>query len=93
MCSEKTIIYLKAYISIEKKKKKTKTLPISAICSRLFCQIQMAFALTRHGDNVWASLVAQLIKESACNVGEQGWEDPLEKGTVTYSSILAWRIL
>ena len=21
-----------------------------------------------------------------------GWEDPLEKGTVTYSSILAWRI-
>ena len=22
-----------------------------------------------------------------------GWEDPLEKGTATYSSILAWRIL
>ena len=21
-----------------------------------------------------------------------GWEDPLEKGTVTHSSILAWRI-
>ena len=21
-----------------------------------------------------------------------GWEDPLEKGTATYSSILAWRI-
>jgi len=42
----------------------------------------MAFALTKHGDNVWASLVAQLIKENACNVGELGWEDPLEKGTV-----------
>ena len=22
-----------------------------------------------------------------------GWEDPLEEGTVTYSNILAWRIL
>ena len=32
-------------------------------------------------------------KESACNVGDLGWEDPLEKGTATHSSILAWRIL
>ena len=35
-------------------------------------------------------------KESACNVGTWvqflGWEDPLEKGKATYSSILAWRI-
>ena len=36
-------------------------------------------------------------KESSCNVGEThvqspGWEDPLEKETATYSSILAWRI-
>ena len=23
----------------------------------------------------------------------QGWEDPLEKGMATHSSILAWRIL
>ena len=29
-------------------------------------------------------------KESTCNVGDQGWEDPLEKGTATHSSILAW---
>ena len=32
-------------------------------------------------------------KESACNVGDLGlslgWENPLEKGMVTYSSILA----
>ena len=32
-------------------------------------------------------------KESACNVGDLGlilgWEDPLEKGKATYSSILA----
>ena len=35
-------------------------------------------------------------KESACNVGDWvqslGWEDPLEKGMATHSSILAWRI-
>ena len=36
-------------------------------------------------------------KESTCNVGETwvrslGWEEPLEKGKATRSSILAWRI-
>ena len=35
-------------------------------------------------------------KESACNVGDRvpslSREDPLEKGMVTHSSILAWRI-
>ena len=35
-------------------------------------------------------------KESACNaetwVRSLGWEDPLEKGKATHSSILAWRI-
>ena len=35
-------------------------------------------------------------KESPCNAGDLvrslGWEDPLEKGIVTHSSILAWRI-
>ena len=41
----------------------------------------------------WASQVAQ---PATCNVGDlgstPGWEDPLEKETATYSSILAWRI-
>ena len=36
-------------------------------------------------------------KESVCNAEElvqsMGWEDPLEKGMATHSSILAWRIL
>ena len=32
-------------------------------------------------------------KESACNAGDLGWEDPLEEGMATHSSILAWRIL
>ena len=35
-------------------------------------------------------------KESACSVGglvwSLGWEDPLEKGIATHTSILAWRI-
>ena len=35
-------------------------------------------------------------KESVCNAGDLGltlgWEDPLEKGRATNSSILAWRI-
>ena len=31
-------------------------------------------------------------KESTCNTGDLGWEDPLQKGTATHSSILAWRI-
>ena len=32
-------------------------------------------------------------KESACNAGDLGQEDPLEKEMATHSSILAWRIL
>ena len=31
-------------------------------------------------------------KASACNAGDPGWEDPLEKEMATHSSILAWRI-
>ena len=45
---------------------------------------------------VWASLVAQLVKNppvmQVAWVQSLGWEDPLEKGTATHSSILAWRI-
>ena len=44
----------------------------------------------------WASLVAQLVKNLPTMqetwVRSLGWEDPLEKGTATHSSILAWRI-
>ena len=43
-----------------------------------------------------ASLVAQLVKNLPAMqetwVPSLGWEDPLEKGTATHSSILAWRI-
>ena len=44
----------------------------------------------------WASLVAQLVKNPPAMketwVRSLGWEDPLEKGTATHCSILAWRI-
>ena len=43
-----------------------------------------------------ASLVAQLVKNppvmQETRVQSLGWEDPLEKGKGTHSSILAWRI-
>ena len=43
-----------------------------------------------------ASLVAQLLKNLPAVwetwVRSLGWEDPLEKGKATHSSILAWRI-
>ena len=42
-----------------------------------------------------ASLVAQLVKNLPAMhetwVRSLGWEDPLEKGTATHPSILAWR--
>ena len=45
---------------------------------------------------MWISLVAQMIKNlpavQETRVRSLGWEDPLEKGMATHSSILAWRI-
>ena len=42
-----------------------------------------------------ASLVAQLVKNLPATrenwVRSLGWEDPLEQGMTTHSSILAWR--
>ena len=43
-----------------------------------------------------ASLVAQLVKNLSTMpetwVRSLDWEDPLEKGKATHSSILAWRV-
>ena len=43
----------------------------------------------------WASLVAQTVKNPPTIwetwVQALGWEDPLEEGMATHSSILAWR--
>ena len=44
----------------------------------------------------WVSVVAQLVKNLPAMwetwVRSLGGEDPLEKGTATHSSVLAWRI-
>ena len=44
----------------------------------------------------WASLVAQTVKNCPAMretwVQLLGWEDPLEEGMATHSSVLAWRI-
>ena len=44
----------------------------------------------------WASLVAQMVKNPPAMretwVQSLGWEDPLEMGKASHSSILAWRI-
>ena len=56
-----------------------------------------------HGEGIgyplqysWASLVTQMVKNSSVMwetwVRSLGWEDPLEEGMATQSSILAWRI-
>ena len=48
----------------------------------------------------WASQVALVVKNLSANTGRYketwvwslGWENPLEKGTATHSSVLAWKI-
>ena len=44
----------------------------------------------------WASLVAQRLKHLPAKqetwVRYLGWEDPLEEGMATHSSIFTWRI-
>ena len=44
----------------------------------------------------WAPLVAQIVKNLPAVweiwIQSLGWEDPLEEGMATHSSILAWRI-
>ena len=44
----------------------------------------------------WASLVAQMVKNPPATqetwIQFLDWEDPLEEGKTTHSSILAWRM-
>ena len=78
--------------------------PLSLLCSlgRFSETLSLGFLtcgreviIYLHG-GLWASLVAQTVKnlpviQETC-VQSLGQEDPLEKGTATHSSILAWRI-
>ena len=65
-------------------------------CSLLQCIYTYVKAFVNIYLALWASLVAQMVKNPLVMqeawVRSLGWEDSLEKGTATHSSILAWRI-
>ena len=44
------------------------------------------------GDSLVAQTVNNLPATQETQIQSLGWEDPLEKGLATHSSILAWRI-
>ena len=56
----------------------------------------MHTAVFKMDNLMYASLVAQLVNNLPAMwetwVQSLGWEDPLEEGMATHSSILAWRI-
>ena len=53
-------------------------------------------SMDRGPDELQSSLAAQTVKTLLATwetcVRFLGWEDPLEKETATYSSLLAWRV-
>ena len=59
----------------------------------MVCILLFAFLTLELG--LWASLIAQLVKNPPAVwetwVQSLDWEDPLEKGKANHSSILAWR--
>ena len=65
--------------------------------SSTFCQLQIGACQGHLHLPLWrlASLVAQTVKNLPAMQGtwvrSLGWEDPLEKGMATHSSILVWR--
>ena len=70
---------------------------ISHLPVTLLSPLWVSIFLSYDGSSyLWASLVAQMVKNLPLVwetwVHSLGWEDPLEKGTATYSSNFAWRI-
>ena len=76
---------------------------IHLMCLYIKCKLKQTSSLKNNDESKkkkkrnWASLVAQMVKSLPPAMRETwfwflGWEDPLEKGMATYSSILAWRI-
>ena len=82
-------------------------MPHSSVCKESACNAEDASLIPELGRSSgeekgyplqysWASFVAQLVKNTSAMqeiwVRSLDWEDPLEKGKPTHSSILAWRI-
>ena len=65
---------------------------VSASASALPMNIQGWFPLRKCSLLQMAQMVKNLPEMRETWVGSLGWEDPLEEGMATYSSILAWRI-
>ena len=67
-----------------------------SIISLLFMAVQYSIIAIYLGRYIWASGVAQLVKNLPAMqetwVQSLDWKDPMEKGKATHSSILAWRI-
>ena len=63
---------------------------VEYMCVCVYTHISLKFKIS------WASLVAQMVKNlpavQETQVQSLGWEDPLEKGMATYSSILVREI-
>ena len=61
-----------------------------------FIRLYLIYALQLHIASIWASLVAQLVKNPPSMqktwVQSLGWENSMEEAMATHSSILAWRI-
>ena len=74
---------------------KKSTSPKHPLCLR-YRRLLLIFYRDSCLEEYWASLVAQLVKNLPAMwetwVRFLGWEDPVEKGKATHSSILAWRI-
>ena len=66
------------------------------VCVYIFYEIFITCVNLYNPHHKRASLIAQLVKNLPAMqetwVRSLGWEDPLEKGKATHSSILAWRI-
>ena len=69
---------------------------VGCCCCTLLCLLLHTMWTTPWQFRTPTSLVAQLVKNPPAMretwVRSLGWEDPLEEGKATHSSILAWRI-
>ena len=79
------------YFKLESLSKQTKKLNIIISSNVITTTNNIEYSML-----LQASLVAQMVKNLSTmqetQVGSLGWEDPLEKGTATHYSTLAWKI-
>ena len=73
------------------------SVPLFLFCNKFYFLKPSDLVLINRNDKFqpWSSLVAQMVKNQPAVqetwVQSLGWEDPLEEGMATHSSILAWK--